>query len=94
MLIIPEYLNETCHANTDCDAITFAMCSENNKCVCRHKYVPMNKFACTPTVEASCTENVECKPAHLLCIDNKCQSHINFSTVLNNKSVPGKHTLC
>ncbi|XP_057340542.1 rh5-interacting protein-like [Microplitis mediator] len=63
------------------------MCSENNKCVCRHKFVPMNKFTCTPTVGASCTENVECQPARLLCLDNKCQYYTNFSTVLNSKPV-------
>lgn len=90
MFIILVYLNETCNEQSDCYAIPFARCSMDNKCVCNHKYISINKSTCAPLLGAFCTRNVQCQPTSLICLVNKCQYQANSSSLLDKISGPSE----
>ncbi|XP_008551307.1 prion-like-(Q/N-rich) domain-bearing protein 25 isoform X2 [Microplitis demolitor] len=86
----PIYLNGTCETHSDCNTIRFSMCSENNKCVCRNKYISIDPFTCTASLGASCNDIKECEPADLICITGQCQHNANSSILSNNKPLHDK----
>ncbi|XP_044587756.1 prion-like-(Q/N-rich) domain-bearing protein 25 [Cotesia glomerata] len=82
-------LGSFCYTNADCDAIDFAKCSNNQKCICRNNYKEKNGN-CIPFLGEPCSMNKDCLPLNSLCIDYKCSCDDNFSKKLNNSCFPTK----
>ncbi|XP_057340574.1 prion-like-(Q/N-rich) domain-bearing protein 25 [Microplitis mediator] len=89
----PIHLFEECNTHRDCHEIEFAKCSDLHQCICRDKYLPINKSTCAPSLGAACSRNAPCIPTNLKCTQNKCQYPAK-PIILSNKEPTKLGTYC
>ncbi|CAG5075892.1 Similar to TNXB: Tenascin-X (Homo sapiens) [Cotesia congregata] len=86
---ILEYSEKSCVVSADCTAISNAMCSNKNKCVCKPHYVRSEQFKCSLQLEAYCQQDGDCITKNLTCFDEDCRCPKEFFQVSDNLCARG-----
>ncbi|XP_057341498.1 protein draper-like [Microplitis mediator] len=79
---VSKDLGESCENHTDCYGVRFAICSKDKKCICSNNYLALSKTKCQPSLGGFCLKNDQCVIKHSICVENKCQCTIGYSSLL------------
>ncbi|CAG5083399.1 Protein of unknown function [Cotesia congregata] len=78
-------LGKRCNISKDCSMIKNSICSSDKICVCPPNYSAVGSYFCTPTINAACSNDIQCSNNLFRCVDGKCQCNSGYTAISVNK---------
>ncbi|KAH0534452.1 hypothetical protein KQX54_004014 [Cotesia glomerata] len=74
-------LGSQCITSKDCSMINYSICSSDKICICPPNYFAVDRYFCTPLINATCLNDLECLNDLFHCVDDKCQCKSGYTPI-------------
>lgn len=72
-------LRMDCENFHDCNRILYSVCSDDNQCVCKKNYVPINNLECGGLLGEFCVNDEQCAVKNSGCFLSKCECKFGYT---------------